>query len=33
MTEIEAGKVGRDERTLDPRTVLKPFRVDQKILA
>jgi hypothetical protein len=33
MTEIEAEKVGRDERALDPRKVLKLFRVDQKTLA
>jgi hypothetical protein len=33
MTEIEAEKVGGDERTLDPRKVLKLFRVDQKKLA
>jgi hypothetical protein len=33
MTEDEAEKVGRDERTLDPRNVLKLFRVDQKKLA
>ena len=33
MTEFEAEKVARDERALDPKKVLRLFRVGQKNLA